>query len=67
MERPTLILAIASNANDLKLKCNQCGRSSPSHICPALFLLAIHRRPARVLTSTQTASTKMLPFTIICQ
>jgi hypothetical protein len=25
------------------------------------------RRPARVLTSTHTASTRMLPFTIICQ
>ena len=28
---------------------------------------SVQRRPARVLTSTHTASTRMLPFTIICQ
>ena len=28
---------------------------------------AAQRRPVRVLTSTQTANTRMLPLTIICQ
>jgi len=30
-------------------------------------LAGVQRRPVRVLTSTHTANTRMLPFTIICQ
>ena len=34
---------------------------------PPTWENGVYRRPARVLTSTHTASTRMLPLTIICQ